>query len=64
MARAQSTFRERDVRAAIKAAEAVGHTVASVKINRDGQIEIVLGKSSYEADPAPDWDRYLKEHQP
>jgi hypothetical protein len=42
MPRAQSTFRQRDVTAAIRAAEAAGHAVERVEIDREGRIVVVL----------------------
>jgi hypothetical protein len=39
------TFRQRDIRAAIKAVEATGHAVARVEIERDGRIVLVLVRS-------------------
>jgi hypothetical protein len=42
MPRAQSTFRQRDVTAAIRAAEAAGHAVERIEIDREGRIVVVL----------------------
>lgn len=42
MARVRLTFRQRDVTAAIKAAEAAGHTVARVEISKEGSIIVEL----------------------
>jgi hypothetical protein len=50
MTRARCTFRQRDVTAALKAATAAGLSVAGVKINIDGAIEVVFGSPQ----PSPD----------
>jgi len=42
MTRARCTFRQRDVTAALKAATAAGLPVSAVKINVDGDIEVVF----------------------
>lgn len=42
MARARLTFRQRDVTAAIKAAQAAGHTVYGLWIGQDGSIHLEL----------------------
>jgi hypothetical protein len=44
MARGPTTFRQRDVAAAIKAAKSAGIEVARVEIGKDGKIVIVTGK--------------------
>ncbi len=46
MARAPSTFRQRDVTKAIKAAVAAGVDVARVEIDTTGKIVIVTGKNT------------------
>jgi hypothetical protein len=46
MPRARCTFRQRDVTAALKAAVAAGVTVHSVKITAEGNIEVVIGRTS------------------
>jgi hypothetical protein len=44
MARAPSTFRQRDVTAAVKAMVAAGLPVARAEIDKDGKIVVVTGK--------------------
>lgn len=61
MSRRPSTFRQRDVTAAIKAAVAAGVQVGSVKVKPDGEIVVVIGK-----EPLPDsadlneWDAFTE----
>ena len=43
MTRARCTFRESDVRRAIRAAEKAGKTVQRIEIEPDGKIAIVTG---------------------
>ena len=59
MGRARCTFRERDVRAAIKAAVAAGIEVASVEIGENGKIRIVVGKPSEQELVCNPWDEVL-----
>jgi hypothetical protein len=42
MSRGPTTFRQRDVAAAIKAAKAAGCIVARVEVGRDGRVILVL----------------------
>jgi hypothetical protein len=61
MPRARCTFRQRDVTAALKAAVAAGLPVRSVKINAEGSIEVVIGRSpaqDFSADQN-EWDDEL-----
>lgn len=44
MKRGRCTFREADVRRAVRAVEAAGKEVAAVEIGGDGKIRIVVGK--------------------
>lgn len=46
MARGPSTFRQRDLTAAIRAVKAAGVGVARVEVDRDGRIVIVPGAPS------------------
>lgn len=43
MSRGPSTFRQRDVTAAVKAVAAAGIAVTRIKIGKDGSIEISTG---------------------
>jgi hypothetical protein len=60
MLRGPATFRQRDVRAAIKAVEAAGHQVAQVEISPDGKIVVILMQPA-ESDAAStnEWDTVL-----
>lgn len=42
MARAALTFRERDVKAAIRAVRAAGEEIAGVEIAKDGRIRVIV----------------------
>ena len=44
MSRAPSTFRQRDVTAAVKAVVAAGVEVRRVEVDKDGKIIVVIGK--------------------
>lgn len=55
----QATFRQSDVTRAVKAVEASGRHVASVRVERDGTIVVILARSG-DAEQAEDgeekWD--------
>jgi hypothetical protein len=59
MSRGRCTFRQRDVKAAIKAAVAAGMDVASVEIGAQGQIRIVVGKPGAQELKVNPWDEVL-----
>lgn len=56
MARAALTFRERDVKAAIRAVRAAGETVAGVEIAKDGRIRIIVLREGMPAETKNPWD--------
>jgi hypothetical protein len=58
MARGDCTFRQRDLKAALKAAEQSGAKVARVEVKPDGTIVVVLGEPAPPADMGTD-DQWL-----
>jgi hypothetical protein len=65
MSRAPSTFRQRDLCAAIKAVLSAGREVARVEVSKDGRIIVVVTKScreppTDEAEAINEWDVVLK----
>jgi hypothetical protein len=59
-----STFRQRDVTAAVKGVERAGRQVARVEIGRDGRIVVIVcaGATAGESKPDPkanEWDTVL-----
>jgi hypothetical protein len=58
--RTPSVFRQSDVTRALRAAAAAGQTVAMVRINPHGAIEVVIGKLEAQ-DPAP-LDTWMAKH--
>ena len=60
MARGSCTFKQRDVRAAVKAVRAAGVEVARVEIDKDGKIVVVPGKPASEGNTSTNpWDEVL-----
>jgi hypothetical protein len=65
MARAPLTFRQRDVTAAIKAAEAAGKEVFGVRIGRDGTIVLITAREAAPEDTAEaDFKKWRAAHEP
>jgi hypothetical protein len=61
MPRERLTFRERDVRAAIKAARQAGLSVVEVKISRDGEIAIITDDQAAKIKAKPNsWDEFYE----
>jgi hypothetical protein len=57
MSRGPTTFRQRDLAAALKAAAAAGVIVSRVEVSRDGRIILILvGKEPANRDEANEWD--------
>lgn len=63
MARSPTTFRQRDVTAAIKAAGAAGLLVSRVEIDKSGKIVIVTGAQQELIKTQCDLDRELEEFE-
>src|SRR5262249_54414429 len=60
VARAPSTFRQRDLTRAVKAVVAAGLRVAGVKVSAQGDIEVVTGDDRAQDSPTQEvneWDR-------
>jgi hypothetical protein len=61
MARGPTTFRQRDMAAAIRAARAAGCEVARVEVDRTGKI-IITTVAGTAKEPISDLDKWLAEH--
>jgi hypothetical protein len=63
MARGPTTFRQRDVIAAVKAVTAAGYDVLRVEVDKSGKIVVVTTKGAVEpseiADGKNEWDEVL-----
>jgi hypothetical protein len=61
MSRGPCTFRQRDLKAAIKAAEDSGHYVTRFEISPDGSIVVWLDQPAEDAKAlADEWDKILE----
>jgi hypothetical protein len=58
MSRGPQTFRQRDLKAAIRGVEAAGHTVARIEIGKDGKIVIIPAREggAGSLDEVNEWD--------
>jgi len=54
--RGKATFRERDVKAALRAARAAGEDVAAFEITPDGRIKIIVGRETNATEAKNPWD--------
>ena len=57
MARAALTFRERDVKAAVRAVRAAGEEIAAVEIARDGRIRVIVSREAIATEAGNPWDK-------
>jgi len=62
MSRGPSTFRQRDVKAAIKAVADAGYQVARVEIDRDGKIVVIVARPGEDQSQGNELDKWLAEH--
>lgn len=63
MSKAPSTFRQRDMTAAVKAVRAAGLPVSRVTVDREGRI-VVETVEVAAASASDEWDRALGTHAP
>ena len=61
MSRAPSTFRRRDLRAAVEEVLAAGVAVARVEVATDGTIKIIAEKPCSNGQGGNPWDAVVKE---
>lgn len=54
--RGPARFRERDVKAAVRAVRAAGEEVAGVEIGVDGKIRVIVGREARAAETKNPWD--------
>lgn len=57
--RGPARFRERDVKAAIRAARAAGEDVAAVEIDTNGKIRVIVGREAIAVEAKNPWDEDL-----
>ena len=60
--RSPSTFRQRDLTAAVKAARKAGLEVGRVEIAKDGRISVVVGKAEVSDTAVNPWDEVINGH--
>ena len=63
MSRGPTTFRQRDVTAAVKAVTAAGYEVVRGEVDKDGKIAIVTTKGAIDPAPGNEWDTVLETHE-
>lgn len=61
MSRGPCTFRESDLRRAVRAVEAAGKEVAAVEISADGKIRLVVGRPGTQQSIINPWDEVLND---
>ena len=54
--RGPATFRQRDVKAALRAARAAGENVVGFEIRPDGRIRVIVGQEGIAAEKKNPWD--------
>jgi hypothetical protein len=60
MSRGPASFKQRDVKAAIKAAVAAGFQIGRVEVAQDGRIILIAG-TGQPIEPANPWDAVTKD---
>ena len=59
MSKGPLTFKETDLRRAIRTSQKAGLSIARVEIDRDGKIVVVVGEGKKSEDTATDLNRWL-----
>ena len=54
--RGPATFRERDVKSAIRAVRATGEEIAGVEIEANGKIRVIVGRETIATETKNPWD--------